>query len=370
MNPSAASHATDTTGDARRPPRTPPEVWTRSWFGPGSAHTLLAVRVLVLATVAVDVWRNRLHYLTQPDRGGRVWEPVSVLGVLDVPPPTEAVVVACTWLALIGCVVAAGPWRGPARVAAVTALATYGTLLLTENSFGKISHSHQPLLIALVVVALAPYPRGVEAPDWRWRWPVQACRAGLAVMLLAAAWSKATTGGVAWVVGENMRNILVAEVFLFNDPALGGLSLWIASEPWRWQAVAFGALASEAVLVGALVVRRQPWRGLLVVVGISPLVAITLLMGLIGFPLVVLAALMLDVDGLARAWRTERRWWATAAAAGGLLVLAATTWLAAERLVLLLPLALFAGAVVVAVRRTHPPTAVSAADRVTEDEPV
>lgn len=320
--------------------------WERLWFTPGGAGTLVAVRVLVFATVAVDVLRQRLHLETLPERASRIWEPISVIGTVGVPPPTPGVVTASIWLTLIGCAVALVPRPVLGRVGAVVTLASYGTLRLAENSFGKIDHAHQPLLIALVVLAIAGVPRLTAPPSWRWRWPVQACRAALALMLLAAAWSKLAGGGVEWVIGPNLRNILVAETLLLRDPPLGDLGLWIAAEPWRWQLAAFGTVVGEAALVLALVVRRQPWRGAIVVVGVSTLVGITLLMDLVGFPLVVIAAVMLDVDGLAAARGDgRRRVPAIAAAAAGLGVLGVTTWLATGRLLQVVPLVVFAGVV-------------------------
>jgi hypothetical protein len=320
--------------------------WERLWFTPTSPAALLAVRVLVFTTVAADVWRQRLHLETLPERASRIWDPISVIGTLGVPPPTPAVVGALTWLTLLGCALALVPRSAVARAGAVLTLATYGTLLLAENSFGKIDHAHQPLLVALVVLALASSPRRGDSSSWRWGWPVQACRAGLAVMLLAAAWSKVAGGGLEWVLGPNLRNIIVVETLLLRDPPLGDLGLWVAAEPWRWQLAALGTVVGEAVLVAALVVRRQPWRGLLVVAGVGTLVGITLLLDLVGFPLVVLAAVFLDVDALGEARRDpRRRWLAGGAATAGLTVLAVTTWLATGRLLPVVPLAAFAAVV-------------------------
>lgn len=334
-----------TTADTAAAPR-PAGSWSRTWFTPGTPAALLAVRVLVFVTVAADVFRHREHFATLPERGGRIWEPISALGTLRVPPPTPAVVAVLTWTALLGCCLALVRGRLLARTGGAVTLLAYGYLQLAENSFGKIDHDRQPLLIMLVVLTLADVPRRGDAPSWRWGWPVQACRAALAVMLLAAAWSKLTVSGVEWVFSANLRNVLAAESLLFRDPALSGLALWVASEPWRWQLVALGTLVGEAVMIGAIIVRRQPWRGLFAAAGVSTLVGITLFMGLVGFPLVVLAAVMLDVDGLGTARSQPRRAWRRGAvAAAGLAVLSATTWLAAERPSQLVPLAAFAVAV-------------------------
>jgi hypothetical protein len=323
--------------------------WERFWFTPGSALAWILVRTVVLSTVATDVWSWRHRFGTIPDRAEVVWEPVSALALLQVGPPGRSVPVAVA-VALVASVTAVIHVRP--RMSAGLAAASYGFLVLAANSLGKIDHDRQPLVIMVVVVALAATPRASEAPDWRFRWPVQACRLALAAMLAAAAWSKVMTGGLAWVTSENMRNILAAEVLLFRDPRFGDLALWVAADPWRWRAAALGAVLGEFALLAALLTRHPMLRVPLVAAGVGTVLGITLLMGLVGFPIVVLSAVLIDADRVLARWAGGMpRWRPLVAPVLGAAALAVTTYLATSRLLLTIP-ALVAPAILAVAARS------------------
>lgn len=326
--------------------------WERIWFEPGSAYAWLLVRTVVLSAVAVDLWLARGSVQRLPGRAETIWEPISVLAVVRAGPPSEGTLRTVLAVALLAAVIAA--LHVLPRVTGVVTAVGYGYLVLALNSLGKIDHDRQPLVLMVVIVAMAAVPRRGAEPSWRFRWPVQASRATLAVMLGAAAWSKLTVSGVDWVVTENMRNILVAQSLLFSDPVLSDLALWLSREPWTWQAAAAGALLGELALLGALVTRRAPLRALLVVAGIGTVVGITLLMGLVGFPIVVLGAVFVDGDRLVRGsvdLRARARAVLAPVLGTGALVVATVMW--STRLLPSLP-ALFALLLVLAtVARGH-----------------
>lgn len=299
--------------------------WERIWFTPASPVGLLAIRALTFTAIAVDVWLSRARFRRISSSAESIWEPVSLLGVLRVGPPTAWLLDVLVWVALMGAVLAVVvPWSTASRIvarwAAMSTAAAYAWLVLAANSLGKIDHDRQPLFILALVLATAAVPTLRGAPSWRFRWPVQAGRLALALMLLAAAWSKLSTSGVAWVRGPNMRNILGAESLIFRDPPLADLALWIAEDPLRWQLAALAAIAGEALVIGAILTDRQPFRALLALAGAGTLVGITLLMGLIGFPIVALALALFQLEKVPYPGRGRLR--ATAlllAAAAGLL---------------------------------------------------
>jgi hypothetical protein len=280
--------------------------WDRLWFVPEPAVTAIFLRWLVLGVLAADTWQRRASYRSIPDRPAQLWEPTSFLGWVPTPQPGALAVELLLVAIAVGVVVAlVGPWP---RLGA--GLAGVATLVLTAaaNSFGKIDHDQQPLVLMVLLVALATTPRAGDADHWRFRWPVQACRLVLAIMLFTAGAAKLGLGGTEWVLSSNLRNILVAENLLFRDPPLTGVALWIASEPWRWQLAAAGAVLGELVLVVAVLARRAAVRAVAAVAGVGTLVGITLLMGLVGFPIVALGAVFAEPGLLLRRWREGVPW--------------------------------------------------------------
>jgi hypothetical protein len=261
-------------------------LWERLWFAPGAPATLTFVRWIVFGSVAVHVWVRRGSFRAIPRRAETVWEPVSLLGAVRVPQPEPGVVEVLLVIAGVGAILTL--LRMWPRVTVAAAAGAYFVLLLMANSLGKINHDAQPLVLMALVLAAAPVPH-VSAPrHWRWHWPVQLCRAVLGVVLAAAAVSKLGGSGLDWILSESMRNTLVMETLVLRDPALGGLGLWIAAEPWRWQLAAAGALLGEASLIGAVVTRARWLRALCLIAGAATVAGITLLMDLVGFPIVAL----------------------------------------------------------------------------------
>jgi hypothetical protein len=182
-----------------------------------------------------------------------------------------------------------------------------------HNSFDKIDHDQQMLVIMAWVVAVAVAPRLGDPDSPQHRWPVQACRLAFGLMLLTAAYAKIDAGGSDWVFSENLRNILVMENLFLRTTPMPDLALWISSDPVLWQATAAATVLGEAALVAAVFTRR-PWlRVTTVVAGVGTVVGITMLMGLIGFPIVALAAVFAEPRSLVRTYGTARSFWPRAA---------------------------------------------------------
>jgi hypothetical protein len=297
--------------------------WDRTWFTPEPALTMVFLRWLVLGVLAADTWRRRSLYRGMPDRPSELWEPISFLGWLPTPQPTEVVIEVLLVAVAVGVVISLAGWlpRAGAGLAGIAILVLTAML----NSFGKVNHDQQMLVFMVLVVALAAAPRP-DAPDsWRFRWPIQTSRLVMALMLFSAGAAKLAIGGPDWVLSSSMRNILVTENLLFRDPPLQEVALWIATEPWRWRLAAAGAVAGELVLVVAVVARR-PWiRGLAALAGVGTLVGITLLMGLVGFPIVALGAVFAQPGAILRRYRDGAGWALPAAVTlAGLTVLVLT----------------------------------------------
>lgn len=275
--------------------------WERIWFTDGRAVTLVVARTLTFGCVAVDLITEP-RFRTISVVGSVEWSPISLLSVLNLGAPPKWLVYTALGIALVSAVASVG--RLAPRASGFIAAISYSFLLLGMNSLGKIYHDRNVLIILVWIMAFAAAPRLGDKSRPEFRWPVQMSRLVLGLMFLAAAWAKVRNGqGLEWVFGPNMRNVLASEILIFETPTLrgpilGDVAVWIAGVPVLWKAAAAGALIGEAVLVGAVFVRRWWLRTALVVLGVGTMVGITLLMGMVGFPIVVLALVFIDLDRL------------------------------------------------------------------------
>lgn len=343
---------------AERPPSAaePPGVWERLWFSAEDPATLTFVRWLVFSSVAVNAWVGRHASRGFPDRPDVLWDPISLLAAVRLPQPSPLLIEVLLLTVGLGCALTL--LRIWPRVTGLAAASSYLVLVLMENSFGKISHGKQPLVVMALVLAVASVPSASAPRSWRWSWPVQLCRTVLGVTLAAAASSKLQRSGLEWVLSETMRNVLVMEATVLRDPALEGLARWIATEPWRWKAAAAGAIAGEASLIWAVALPPSRVRSALIVAGAGTVAGITLLMDLIGFPIVLLCAVFISprtaIDALARGRSALRT---LAPPLVGMALLAGVLLLRAGRPTALTALPLAIGAVVLLVTTRRLPAA-------------
>lgn len=323
--------------------------WDRVWFAPEPAATMVFLRWVVLGVLAADTWTRRGMYRGIPDRPPELWDPISLLGWFQPPQPSAVVVDGLLIGVAVGVVLAlAGVLsRFGSIVAAVSVL----VLTLMANSFGKINHDQQMLVLMVIIVAVSAIPRRGDPDSWRFRWPVQACRLTLGLMLLTAGMAKVAVGGPEWVFSSTMRNILVPENLLFRNPPMGDLALWVASEPWRWQLAAAGAMVGELVLIVAVFIRRWWVRSTLGAVGAGTVVGITLLIGLVGYPIVALVAVFAEPGELVGRYRAGRPVGGPILLTAGALAVLAATAAAAAGFVAALPIAAACVAAVVAIRK-------------------
>jgi hypothetical protein len=318
----------------------------------------------VFGVLAAQMWRRREGLRGMADRAPELWDPVSLLGLLPLDAPDPSLIEGLLWAVWIGSALTL--LRIAPRVAGLAAASAGTLLVMAANSFGRISHGQQLLVIMAVVLAVAAIPRLDSRDDWRFHWPVQLCRASFAVMLASAAIAKLRDSGLDWVFTSNLRNILVMENLVLRDPPLPEVALWIASEPWLWQGAAAGAVIGEAVLVLAVLVRHPAIRIPAITAGIGTIVGMTLFMDLVGFPFVALAAIFAQPGDLVRARRPgESLGSRLVLPAAGLAILAAVTLVDTQQLSTVLPLVAFAAVAAIGVRHAasgpHPTRADDAA---------
>lgn len=262
---------------------------------------LLAVRVLVFLSIAVDVVSER-RFQAISQRADATWDPISLLGFLRVGEPS-AWQIFLLQLLIVGGVVAA-LFGEKTRLGGFVVATCYSVLVLAHNSFGKIDHDRNVLVIAVWILSFAPTPSLTRSQGVgrEFRWPVQMIRLSLGLMFLSAGWAKVRLGqGFDWVFGPNLRNVLASEVLIYETPdlrtpPLSSLALWIAERQWAWRSAGLGALIGEFSLIFAVLASHRWVRRFAVAWGVGTMCGITLLMGMVSFPILSLAAVFADFE--------------------------------------------------------------------------
>jgi hypothetical protein len=217
-------------------------------FAAGDPRRLAAVRIILCLVLAARVARPLFSDLAgQP---APLFRPRSFMQLLDaMPGRTLTIAIQVATIALL---LAASVGLG-SRVTFPVAWAGATFLFGMETSLGKVVHHDVLPLLAMIPLLFAPIgeawaidARGTDAtPSARVGWPVRTAGLLVAGVYLIAGVSKLAFTGPAWVLGDNLRNILYAA-----SDAHGGnaLALSVADRPWLASLIAGGALAFELTL--------------------------------------------------------------------------------------------------------------------------
>jgi len=221
-------------------------------FAPGDPRRLAALRIGLCLVVAARVARPLFVDLAgQP---AALFRPRSFMHLFDAM-PGRATTVAIL-IATVALLLAAAAGFG-SRVTLPLGWAGATFLFGMETSLGKLVH--HDILPLLAMIPLLPAStggawslgrRGGREPSVRDGWPVRLSGLLVGGAYLVAGLSKLTFTGPAWVLGDNLRNIL----YTASD-AHGGneLALFVADRPWLASVVAASALLFELTLWVALV---------------------------------------------------------------------------------------------------------------------
>jgi hypothetical protein len=257
-----------------------------AWFGAADARHLAICRLLLFGYawpgMAVPGYAEYAAYRDS------AWYPVSFFRAWSVPLLGASGLEALSWvlsmaslLALVGlCYPIAAP------VAALSCLYLRGV----PQNFGKINHSENLLVIALLVLALS-HAADAWSLDalWRrlrghgqrlragghYRWPIRFIGLLVITMYGAAGLSKLAASGWDWALGDSFRRLLLRHHFTHRPPTEWGV--WVAGFPTLCRALALGALLTELLSPLALL-GKWPYRVVLVALGCMQL-GIYLLLG-------------------------------------------------------------------------------------------
>lgn len=218
-------------------------------FAPEAAGRLRATRMALAALIAVRLAFGPFRDLAgQPDA---LFRPVWFLTALHGMPPlgfivaAQVVGIAAAALVVIG-------WRE--RGAFLAAWMSLLFLAGLRGSRGKIQHNELLLLLACVAILLAPV--GCRLLDrrrsWRWGWPVHTAMAAIALVYFLTGFQKVVGSGPAWVLSDNMRNVLYLAA-RGNKAPTDAVALFVADRAWLAHLVAAATLAIELGFPAVLV---------------------------------------------------------------------------------------------------------------------
>lgn len=217
-------------------------------FGEESAGRLRATRAGLALLIALRLALS--PYPGLAEQPPALFRPVWFLRLLDAMPPVEVIVVVQVVGTVAAVLVVVG-WRERG-----TLLVAWSSLLLLAGlraSRGKIQHNDMLLLLVAAVFLLAPV--GQRLFDRRrssiYGWPVRTGLAVVAIVYFLTGLHKVLTSGPAWVLSDNMRNVMYAAPLTGKAPT--DAALVIAEHAWLAHLVAAVTLAIELGFVSVLV---------------------------------------------------------------------------------------------------------------------
>jgi hypothetical protein len=220
-------------------------------FAPERAGRVRVIRLLLAALIGVRL-------ATGPHRGlagqpAALFQPVWFLGWLDQMPPAW-VLVAIQVAGVLAASAAVLAWRE--RGTFLVAWSSLLVLAALRASRGKVQHNDLVLLLVAGVIAAAPV--GMRLLDPRrspaFGWPVRTSLLVVTGAYFLTGFQKVVASGPAWVLGDNMRNVMYAARLDGHAPT-DRVSLAIAERPLLAHLV---ALATVVIELGAVAALRWP----------------------------------------------------------------------------------------------------------------
>jgi hypothetical protein len=224
----------------------------RWFFAAAPARSLAVIRVGVGAYALAWLAFTVTELLALGDLNPSRFEPVGVVWVLGIEPLDRwgiGVVWAVTVVAA-GTVVS-GRWyrvSGPAFALGLLFLTTY------QNSWGKLLHTENVLVIHALVLAVSPagdalvLGRRRRRPDsFRYGWPLRTMALATVLAYVAAGVSKLRYGGLGWMTAENLQSWVAFDLVrkeLFGDPYLSAV-VDALDHAWPFAAAAILTVAVE-----------------------------------------------------------------------------------------------------------------------------
>jgi hypothetical protein len=250
-----------------------PGSWLRSllryqhdaWFAPADPRALAICRVVLFGDVCWSLSQDDVA--AYADFVPTAWYPVSFFRAWSIPLlGAEGLQRLCVLATLVTLAAMLGlAYRVTAPVGALATLYLRGV----PQNFGKVNHSQNLLMVALIVFACARAADSWSFDAWierRWarqkpaatpngcyRWPIRFISLSIVTMYGAAGLRKLLRSGLRWALGDSFRLLLLRHHFTHSPPTR--LGVWIAGSPWC-KALAVSALSLETFAPLALLSRQ------------------------------------------------------------------------------------------------------------------
>lgn len=297
------------------------QAWLRFWFPTGTAVPLAVCRVLLVPAwllflaVTLDDYSVPLTY--DPARIDQALIRTVLLVVPVKVFHTEAFLRA-VWLVAnaAGVLATVGLFT---RSALLTLGLGYWVLVGHQWSYGELHHTEALYCIAFVLLALSPSGRCYSLDAWlgrrgrhpeRWgpdaptdtaTWALRLMQCLLGLAYFSAGSAKLLDGGLYWMNGATLQQIVLTDYIRFGMPA----GLWLVQSFWLCVAGAVVTIAVETFFFVAVFVKRA--RKYLLAAGVVLHLGIYFTMAAPFFTWMVLYVVFVDFGGLRR--RAERAGW-------------------------------------------------------------
>jgi hypothetical protein len=223
-------------------------------FGPEPAARIRTTKWLLAVLLGLRIALGPYRGLAgQP---AALFRPVWFLRWLDHMPSVGAIAT----VQVVGVVAAMAALvvrrAGVGRYAFATAWACELTLAGLRASRGKVMHNDVLLILvaAVFVFASTPSDRRVVCG-----WPVRTALTVVGGAYFLTGFQKVVASGPAWVLSDNLRNVMYASVLTHRAPT-DQVALFIADRPWLAHVVALGTIAAELGFLAILFRPRvRPW---------------------------------------------------------------------------------------------------------------
>ena len=234
-------------------------------FAPQRATHLALVRIAVscYALGWLLVTSNELIDLGRLDPAR--FDPVGVVAAAGISPASTTAI--AVWVVTTGASGVAFALGGRTRLSGP--LFAAGLLWLTtyQNSWSKLLHTENLLVIHVLVLAVSPCAdafaigrRNSTTPAWspRYGWPLRALAVATVLSYVIAGITKLRHAGLDWVDPDNLRNWVAYDLVrkeLFGDPYLP-LAVPLLRHAWLFAPIAVATLVIELGSPVALASRR------------------------------------------------------------------------------------------------------------------
>jgi hypothetical protein len=234
-----------------------------AWFAPLDPRALAIGRIMIFGYI----WPGFTvpDYAVYAEFGGSSWYPVSFFKAWSVPLLGGDALQLLSLVSTVTLLFAALglSYRISAPVAALSTLYLHGV----PQNFGKINHSGNLLMLALLVFACARAAdawsvdaglrklRSAPAVEWSGahRWPMRFVALLIVTMYASAGISKLKASGWDWALSDSFQRLLLRHHFTHHPPT--DIGLWVAEMPLLCNALALLALSTELAAPLALIGR-------------------------------------------------------------------------------------------------------------------